>query len=187
MVLGATRMFGFVMSEEVSKTPLVGAGFTKLALHVESIILDRSDAKSRDAAKVRIKSKLEKMQSSGHSERLLVFSEGTLTNGEYVVPFKLGSFESLVPTQPLRLDFSNPHFSLSCLGTLEGTLFFLCLGSTKLTLTWGDVVIPAPNDTPETVAQRVRESLVKGSTMLPAPSGNYRDHLALYSTRFNVK
>ena len=183
IVLGATIKFGFVMSEGVSKVPLIGAGFTKLAQHVGSIVLDRGDAKSREAAKLKIKEKLDFIQTSNHGERLLVFSEGTLTNGEYVVPFKLGAFESLKPTQPLRLEFTNPHFSLACLGTLEGTLLFLCLGSTQLTFTWGEVVSPSEDDTRGTFAEKVRISMVKGSDMIVAKTGSYRDHLALYANR----
>ena len=187
IILGATINFGFVMSEGVSNVPLIGPGFKKMALHVGSIVLDRHNAKSREAAKLQIKSRLDSIQASGKGERLLVFSEGTLTNSEYVVPFKLGAFENLVPTQPLRLEFSNPHFSLACLGVLEGTLFFLTLGSTELSFTWGEVVKPEKQDTPESFAKRVQMSLVKGSIMIPSHKGSYRDHLALFASRMNQK
>jgi 1-acyl-sn-glycerol-3-phosphate acyltransferase len=186
MVLGATIKFGFVMSEGVSNVPLIGPGFKRLAHHVGSIVLDRHSAKSREAAKQKIKERLTSIQSTGKGERLLIFSEGTLTNSEIVVPFKLGAFESLVPTQPLRLEFSNPHFSLACLGVLEATLFFLSLGRTQLTLTWGNVVHPTKDDTPETLARRVQEALVKGSHMKAADCGSYRDHLTLYNRRFET-
>ena len=181
MILGATTKFGFVMSEGVSNIPLIGPGFQRLALRVGSVILDRHDAKSREAAKIQIKERLESIKAVGHGERLLIFSEGTLTNSECVVPFKLGAFESLVATQPLRLEFSNPHFSLACLNALEGTLFFLSLGSTKLTITWGEVVKPAKHDTPESLAKKVQHALVKGSAMVAANCGSYRDHLALFN------
>jgi hypothetical protein len=184
IVVGSTTQFAFVMSEAVSKAPIVGPGFVKLARHVDSIMLERSNAQSREAAKLRIREKLQAMQAVGHGERLVVFSEGTLTNGEYVVPFKLGAFEAMTPVQPLRLHFSNPHYSLADIGTVEGTALFVCLGGTDMTLEWGEVVKPGPDDTPETLAMRARSALVKGSrNMKEASEGSYRDHLALGKER----
>ena len=182
IILGATLNFGFVMSEGVSNVPLIGPGFKQLALHVGSIVVDRHNAKSREGAKLQIKARLDSLRALGQGERLLIFCEGTLTNSEFVVPFKLGAFENLAPTQALRLEFSNPHFSLACLGVLEGTLFFLTLGSTELTFTWGEPVQPDSKDTPESLARKVQVSLVKGSKMLPANEGSYRDHLALFAS-----
>jgi len=187
MVLGASLKFGFVMSEAVSNVPLIGPGFTRMAKHVGSIVLDRHDAKSREMAKIKIKEKLEAIRAVGRGERLLIFSEGTLTNQDCVVPFKLGAFESLLPTQALRLEYSNPHCSLACLNVLEATLFFLSLGSTTLTLTWGDVVKPTKDETPETLAKKVQLSLVRGSRIIAADCGSYRDHLALFGSSFPKK
>lgn len=181
IVLGATIQFGFVMSEAVSRAPIVGSGFTRLALRVGSVILDRGEAKSREAAKGKIAQRLESLLAVGVGERLLIFPEGTLTNGECVVPFKLGAFATLPPVQPLRLEFTNPHYSLADLGTMEGTAFFLCLDPTDMIFTWCKVVKPTSSDTPETLAQRVREELVKGTQMKAVTCGSFRDHLALTS------
>lgn len=183
IVLGTTTQFGFVISEAVSRAPIVGPGFVKLARCVDSVLLQRDSAQSRAAAKTRIAEKLKQIQSHGKGERLIVFSEGTLTNGEYVVPFKVGAFEALVPVQPLRIIFSNPHFSLAGIGTVEGTALFCCLGGTEMTLEWGEVVIPSQEDTPETLALRVRSALVKGSSLMEARVGSYRDHMELDKLR----
>ena len=185
IVLGATTEFGFVMSEAVSKAPVIGAGLQRLGLHVGSILLERGSAASREAAKLRISEKLKFLHLTGSGQRLVVFSEGTLTNGESVVPLKLGAFEAMVPAQPLRIQFSNPHYSLADLSTLESTGLFLCLGGTDMTLTWGDVVEPKPDDTPETLAERTRAALVKGSPMQLADEGSFRDHVTFMKTRYN--
>lgn len=182
IVLGSTGMFGFVMSEAVTNAPLVGAGFKKMALHVGSIVLDRSSAHSRDSAKTSITHMLERMQSTNSSERLLIFPEGTLTNGEYVVPFKLGAFESLRPAQPIRLEFSNPHYSCADLDTFTAVLFHMCLSMTVLTITWCDVVTPTALDTPATFAGRVRSELVRKSAIKETNDGGFRDHLALHAS-----
>jgi len=122
------------------------------------------------------------MKTTGKGERLLIFPEGTLTNGEYVVPFKLGAFEALVPCQPLRIEFSNPHYSISDLDTVMGTAFMLCLGGTDMTMTWCPVVTPHANETPEQFALRTRSTLVKGSSILEAKEGSFRDHMALFNS-----
>ena len=181
IVLAATTEFGFVMSEAVSNAPIVGPGFTRLALKVGSVILDRGEVKSREAAKEKIGVRLNTLLREKMGERLMIFPEGTLTSGEYLVPFKLGFFATLPPVQPLRLEFSNPHYSLSDLGTLEGTAFFLCLDSTELLFTWGDVVAPVKGDTPETLAERARTELVRGSNIKLSMVGSFRDHKSLFA------
>ena len=182
MIMGATTQFAFVMSESVSNAPIVGPGFVKLARHVDSIILDRGSEKSRIEAKAKIAQKLQDLMrgKSTHSERLLIFPEGTLTNGSCVVPFKLGAFEPLVPVQPLRIEYTNPHYSICDLGTVEGIAFMLCLDGTDVTCTWGPVVEPKKEDTPQILAERVRSALVEGSQMQLAKEGGFRDHMALY-------
>ena len=179
IILGSTTQFGFVMSEAVSKAPIVGSGFVRLGLRVGSVILDRHAAKSREAAKEQIAARLKHLMAVNKGERLVIFPEGTLTNGESVVPFKVGSFETLSPVQPLRMEISNLHYSLAGLGTMQGTAFFLCLGPTEMTFTWCDVVKPLPADTPESFAERARAELVRGSKMTIAACGSFRDHLAL--------
>ncbi len=183
IILGATGQFGFVISEAVLKAPIVGGGFGKMALHLGSIILDRSCAVSRDYAKSRISSMVKRMQKEGNGERLLIFPEGTLTNGEYVVPFKLGAFEALMPAQPIRLEFSNPHYSCADLSTLTAVAFHMCLPSTELTFTWCEVVEPNAKDTPESFAQAVRNMLVGKSTIKLAHEGGFRDHMALHTSK----
>jgi 1-acyl-sn-glycerol-3-phosphate acyltransferase len=182
MIMGATTQFAFVMSESVSNAPVVGKGFVKLARHVDSIVLDRGSEDSRIAAKMKIGEKLKNMMTSksGHQERLLIFPEGTLTNGSCIVPFKLGAFEPLVPVQPLRLEYSNPHYSICDLGTVQGIAFMLCLSGTDVTCTWGPVVSPSADDTPQSLAEKARSALVKGSDMILAKEGGFRDHMALY-------
>ena len=188
MIMGATTQFAFVMSESVSNAPVVGKGFVKLARHVDSIILNRGSEESRNAAKAKISEKLRNMMNvatSSHLERLLIFPEGTLTNGSCVVPFKLGAFEPLVPVQPLRLEYTDPHYSICDLGTVEGIAFMMCLGGTDVTCTWGPVVTPSPTDTPQSLAEKARAALVKGSDMKLAKEGGFRDHMALYMTPIN--
>jgi lysophosphatidylcholine acyltransferase/lyso-PAF acetyltransferase len=168
------------MSESVSNAPIVGKGFLRLAEILDSVILDRGSEKSRSEAKQRIHDKLQHMKSVGTGERLLIFPEGTLTNGEYVVPFKLGAFESLVPCQPLRIEFSNPHYSISDVDTVTGTAFMLCLNGTNMTMTWGPVVSPTKGESVEDFALRTRSALVKGSGIMEAKEGSFRDHMALF-------
>ena len=188
MIMGATTKFAFVMSESVSNAPVVGNGFVKLARHVDSIILDRGSEESRAAAKTKISEKLKNMMNakSGHQERLLIFPEGTLTNGSYVVPFKLGAFEPMVPVQPLRMEYTDPHYSICDLATVEGVAFMMCLGGTDVTCTWGPIVTPSSDDTPQSLAEKTRAALVNGSkTMKMAKEGGFRDHMALYMKPVN--
>lgn len=183
IVLGSTTQYGFVMSEAVSTVPVIGKGFGELGKLVGCIALDRRSALSREETKLRIKERLHALRATGVGHRLVVFSEGTLTNGEGVVPLKTGAFEALVPTQPLRIELSNPHYSLASLDSLESVSFFLCLPGTDVTMTWCEVVKPALDDTAETFAERVRSEMVRGSNVKLAKAGSYRDHLEVCASR----
>ena len=184
IILGSTTRFGFVIGEAVSTVPMIGKGFMELGELVGCIVLDRTCASSREATKLRIKEKLHALKASGGSGyRLVVFSEGTLTNGESVVPLKLGAFEALVPSQPLRIELSNPHYSLASLKSIESICLFLSLPGTDVTMTWCEVVNPRIDETVEDFAERVRLELVKGSKISLAKTGSYRDHLQVCDNR----
>jgi 1-acyl-sn-glycerol-3-phosphate acyltransferase len=176
IILGSTTQFGFVIGEAVSMVPLIGAGFKQLGELVGCIVLDRGSVSSREETKLRMKERLLSLQATGEGQRLVVFSEGTLTNGDSVVPLKAGAFEGLVPAQPLRIELSNPHYSLASLGSFESICFFLCLSGTDVTMTWCEVVKPESDDTPQRFAEKVRCELVKNSSLKIAKSGSYRDH-----------
>ena len=58
---------------------------------------------------------------------LLIFPEGTTTNGEFVINFKRGAFESLQPVQVSVLNYYGDwNVSMDAMGQLTNILLFLC-------------------------------------------------------------
>jgi len=93
----------FVVKAEVRNLPGVG----KYLEEADAIFVDRSAADSRREAK-------EKMQKhcadwTAGSRPLLVFPEGTTTNGEGLIKFQNGAFNSGKPVRPVILVYTG-HF-----------------------------------------------------------------------------
>ncbi len=101
MVLGATIKGSFVAKSEVAGWPLFG----QLAVLQKSIFITRSKQGTRDGS-TQIQNRL------NQGDNLIIFPEGTSTNGQQILPFKSSFFEPLlhvdksVTIQPFTIELS---------------------------------------------------------------------------------
>ncbi|KAF4677152.1 Lysophosphatidylcholine acyltransferase 2 [Perkinsus chesapeaki] len=77
----------------------------------------------------KIRKKQERVINGATRFQLCVFPEGTTTNGRSVMKFRKGAFESLLPVQPVRLDYTSDHSSYTCLDLLYHMLLHLAIAS----------------------------------------------------------
>ncbi|KAG9389605.1 Lysophospholipid acyltransferase [Carpediemonas membranifera] len=103
LVLIAVGCPSFVARIGSEKIPLFGAG---VRVH-DCVLVDRSSEESRKAAKEAIHAR---MQSKKSEVPLLIFPEGTTTNGNYLIPFKTSAFEPGVAVQPIVIKYRATHF-----------------------------------------------------------------------------
>ncbi|ROL29824.1 Lysophospholipid acyltransferase LPCAT4 [Anabarilius grahami] len=121
LVLCATGLPIVVSRSENYKLPVVGA----LLEFNQAVLVSRKDPESRKKCVSQI---CERVTSDGRWPQMLMFPEGTTTNGRALIKFKPGAFLAGVPVQPVLLHYpSDPDTvrwtwrGLSWLGALWHT------------------------------------------------------------------
>ena len=111
---------GFVSKAAVKKVPLVST----LAQFLQSIFVERENSSNREAALEKIEERVDAILSGRKLNSIMVFPEGTTTNGKCVIGFKKGAFstKSGVKIHALRY---NGRVNLA-LSTVKDIDAFLC-------------------------------------------------------------
>ena len=112
---------GPVAKAAVAKMPAFGS----LAIAVQSIFVDRKDPDSKHKTVAAIKERA----TNAAWPPLLIFPEGTCTNGEALITFKPGPFIPAVPVQPVTLEYPFEHVSVSAAKSDAEWRLFLSLFS----------------------------------------------------------
>ncbi|XP_061619171.1 lysophospholipid acyltransferase LPCAT4 isoform X1 [Phyllopteryx taeniolatus] len=100
LVLCTTQLPTVVSRSENTSLPVIGA----LLEFNQSVLVSRSDPDSRKKAVAQL---TERITSNGYWPQMLMFPEGTTTNGSALIKFKPGAFLCGVPVQPVLLHFPN--------------------------------------------------------------------------------
>ncbi|XP_035531694.1 lysophospholipid acyltransferase LPCAT4 [Morone saxatilis] len=87
-------------NEKEHSLPVIGA----LLEFNQSVIVSRKDPESRKKAVAQL---TERLTSGGYWPQMLMFPEGTTTNGSALIKFKPGAFLAGVPVQPVLLRYPN--------------------------------------------------------------------------------
>ena len=169
----------FVAKEAVKHLPGIG----RVAASIGCIFVGRDSADSRSAAKESIAAMLKaKMTNASCTQNpLVIFPEGTTTNGFGLIEFRRGGFEAGVPIQPVRLDYSNLQYSMAMLDALEHLCYMCVLPGCTLQVNYLPVINPEPGQTVELVAKRCRDALLKGTKLESYGLETHRDEVDLIS------
>ncbi|XP_041842554.1 lysophospholipid acyltransferase LPCAT4 [Melanotaenia boesemani] len=100
LVLCPTQLATVVSRSENTKLPVIGA----LLEFNQSVLVSRKDPESRKKAVTQLN---ERLTSNGYWPQMLMFPEGTTTNGRALLKFKPGAFLAGVPVQPVLLHYPN--------------------------------------------------------------------------------
>ncbi|KAL0970048.1 hypothetical protein UPYG_G00236440 [Umbra pygmaea] len=100
LVLPETQLPTVVSRSENQSIPVIGA----LLEFNQSVLVNRKNPESRKHAIMQIK---ERLTSNGLWPQMLMFPEGTTTNGSTLIKFKPGAFVAGVPVQPVLLHYPN--------------------------------------------------------------------------------
>lgn len=139
----------FLSKDTAAKAPLVGM----FAIARQNIFLDRASLEDRQRVLELIKERTARVKSHGDISPLLIFPEGTVSNGRSLIGFKKGAFQSgdlikiyLLKYNPEEGDFI---FSMSNMSTIYSML----LSMSKLSNTIEEIEIIEPFD-PEYVYRK---------------------------------
>ncbi|XP_051757202.1 lysophospholipid acyltransferase LPCAT4 [Ctenopharyngodon idella] len=178
LVLCATGLPIVVSRSENYKLPVVGA----LLEFNQSVLVSRKDPESRKKCVSQIR---ERVTSDGRWPQMLMFPEGTTTNGQALIKFKPGAFLAGVPVQPVLLHYpSDPDTvrwtwkGLSWLGALWHTTSQIY---TSVTVEFLPVYTPSQQEKedPDLYAENVQKLMAKA---LGVPATDY-----VMEGRFPVK
>ncbi|XP_034412735.1 lysophospholipid acyltransferase LPCAT4 [Cyclopterus lumpus] len=95
-----TQLATVVSRSENTGLPVVGA----LLEFNQSVMVSRTDPESRKKAVAQV---TERLTSDGYWPQMLMFPEGTTTNGSALIKFKPGAFLAGLPVQPVLLRYPN--------------------------------------------------------------------------------
>ncbi|KAM9426259.1 lysophospholipid acyltransferase LPCAT4 [Pholidichthys leucotaenia] len=100
VVLCPAQLAMVVSRSENANLPVIGA----LLEFNQSVLVSRKDPESRKKAVTQLQ---ERLTSNGYWPQMLMFPEGTTTNGSVLIKFKPGAFVAGVPVQPVLLRYPN--------------------------------------------------------------------------------
>ncbi|XP_068611903.1 lysophospholipid acyltransferase LPCAT4 [Brachionichthys hirsutus] len=100
LVLLPAQLATVVLRSENSRLPVIGA----LLEFNQAVLVSRKDPESRKKAVSQV---TERLTSNGYWPQMLMFPEGTTTNGSVLIKFKPGAFLAGVPVQPVVLHYPN--------------------------------------------------------------------------------
>ncbi|XP_070710617.1 lysophospholipid acyltransferase LPCAT4 [Pempheris klunzingeri] len=100
LVLCPAELATVVSRSENTSLPVIGA----LLEFNQSVLVSRKDPESRKKAVAQV---TERLTSDGYWPQMLMFPEGTTTNGSALIKFKPGAFLAGVPVQPVLLHYPN--------------------------------------------------------------------------------
>jgi len=137
----------FVAKVSVENIPFVGP----LARAIQCLFVQRANDQSRAEVIEQVKKRQNQIydaQGKGYPQ-LLIFAEGTTTNGASMVRFKRGPFASGLPIQPVGLQFDGPFFGPD-MGVIPFDVhMILCLSQPWLSLTMTFLPVYKPKHSTE--------------------------------------
>ncbi|KAM9327769.1 lysophospholipid acyltransferase LPCAT4-like [Pholidichthys leucotaenia] len=160
IIMFSTQLPMVVSRSENLSLPIIGA----LLECIQSVVVSRKDPESRRKTVAQIN---ERLNSNGYWPQMLMFPEGTTTNGRSLIKFKAGAFLPGVPVQPVLLRYPNKLDTVRW--TYKGTTWYQAMWHTvsqlytNLTVEFLPVYVPSQEEknNPSLYADNVQTLMAK--------------------------
>ncbi|GJR85173.1 lysophospholipid acyltransferase LPEAT1 isoform X1 [Tanacetum coccineum] len=152
----------FVAKRSVGKLPLVG-----LISKCLGCVYVQRESKSPDFKGVSgvVNDRINKSLQDKSAPMMMLFPEGTTTNGDYILPFKTGAFLSKAPVLPVILKYPYHKFSPAwdTISGMRHVLLLLCQFVNHITVTRLPLYYPSQEekDNPKLYAENVRRLMAR--------------------------
>lgn len=115
---------GFIAKKEIAHHPIMNI----IMANIDCLLVDRESKESRESIANAIKQRQNMFYEKKTATPLLIYPEGTTTNGKYILNFKRGAFQSLLPIKPLytKLTTSGPGINDTPMSSLEHFYLTFC-------------------------------------------------------------
>lgn len=128
-----SKNVSFLSKKSVAFTPLIGWH----SITRQCIFISREDSEDRNKVLNLIKERSERIKTKGDMSPLLIFPEGTTTNGRVLMKFKRGAFITGDPIKIYVMKYGTDHqlrSSIESMSPLDNLLLTLCQWSNSMTL-----------------------------------------------------
>nr|GEY05389.1 lysophospholipid acyltransferase LPEAT1 isoform X1 [Tanacetum cinerariifolium] len=152
----------FVAKRSVGKLPLVG-----LISKCLGCVYVQRESKSSETKGVSavVNERIQEAHQDKSAPMMLLFPEGTTTNGDYILPFKTGAFLAKAPVLPVILKYPYERFSPAwdSISGARHVILLLCQFVNYMTVTRLPVYYPSQEekDDPKLYAENVRRLMAR--------------------------
>ncbi|KAJ1691628.1 hypothetical protein LUZ63_015783 [Rhynchospora breviuscula] len=172
----------FVAKVSVSKLPVVG-----LISKCLGCIFVQRETRTSELLGVSglVTERIEEARLNRHCPIVMIFPEGTTTNGEYLLPFKTGAFLGGAPVLPIIIKYPYQRFSLAweSISGVPHAFLVLCQWINYMDVIKLPVYYPSENEkrNPKIYANNVRKIIACEGKLILSDSGlaEKRDYLAM--------
>ncbi|KEH40102.1 phospholipid/glycerol acyltransferase family protein [Medicago truncatula] len=162
----------FVAKRSVGKIPLVGLISKCLGCIYVQRESKTSDFKGVSAV---VTERIREAHRNASAPIMMLFPEGTTTNGEYLLPFKSGGFLASAPVLPVILNYHYQRFSPAwdSISGVRHVIFLLCQFVNYMEVTELPTYYPSQQekDNPKLYANNVRKLMATEGNMLLSDIG----------------
>ncbi|XAR64110.1 Plasmalogen synthase [Bertholletia excelsa] len=162
----------FVAKRSVAKLPLVG-----LISKCLGCVYVQRESKSSDFKGVSgvVTERVQEAHRNKSAPIMMLFPEGTTTNGDYLLPFKTGAFLPKAPVLPVILRYPYQRLSPAwdSISGVRHVIFLLCQFVNYLEVTWLPVYYPSQQekDDPKLYADNVRKLMAHEGNLILSDIG----------------
>ncbi|XP_044475847.1 lysophospholipid acyltransferase LPEAT1-like isoform X1 [Mangifera indica] len=157
----------FVAKRSVAKLPLIG-----LISKCLGCVYVQRESKSSDFKGVSgvVTERVQEAHKDKSAPMMMLFPEGTTTNGDFLLPFKTGAFLARVPVLPVILRYPYQRFSLAwdSISGVRHVLFLLCQFVNHIEVTRLPVYYPShqEKDDSKFYAENVRRLMASEGNLI---------------------
>lgn len=160
----------FISKAEVKNYPAIGF----FAKTIQCIFINRDEAKDRFAVLNKLQERVQNIRAGKNFSKMVIFPEGTTTNGECLISFKKGAFVLNTPLKVVVLKYRGRMSpALNMMGTIDNLLSLLFQLYTNLDVFEVEGLIEPKSEMPwEEYAEEVR-SLMASEFKLEKIDGDF--------------
>ncbi|XP_019153333.1 PREDICTED: lysophospholipid acyltransferase LPEAT1-like isoform X2 [Ipomoea nil] len=162
----------FVAKRSVAKLPLVG-----LISKCLGCVYVQRESRSPEFKGVSgvVNERIKEAHQDELAPKIMLFPEGTTTNGDFLLPFKTGAFLSKAPVLPVILRYPYQRFSPAweSISGSRHVLLLLCQFINYMEVIWLPVYCPSQQekDDPKLYAENVRRLMAREGNMIMSDIG----------------
>ncbi|KAI7729347.1 hypothetical protein M8C21_004801 [Ambrosia artemisiifolia] len=162
----------FVAKRSVGKLPLVGL----ISKCLGCVYVQReSKSSSTKGVSAVVNERIQEAHKNKSAPMMMLFPEGTTTNGDYILPFKTGAFLAKAPVLPVILKYPYERFSPAwdSISGARHVILLLCQFVNYMTVTKLPVYYPSQEekDNPKLYAENVRRLMAREGKLLMSDIG----------------